>query len=170
MRLAEVAAATDKAERRITRRVGLGLALASALVAATVLAGLWTPRVAFAGGASMESDAATRTATLTLQVANQGLVPARIGPPIAVAIDGVEAAADGIVMIAPLSSGEVTIRLKATDCSRILARDAPGPGGGTDFREDPITFTAHTWHGDEPINLTAGPGSLDQIARQMCGA
>ncbi len=160
--LAAVVAEADAQERRLTRRAGVLLALVAAAVAAVVLSGVWTPRLAFAGAGFGWPVPPTRTASVELQVRNAGLMPVVVEGPARVSVPGLEATAATRGAIAPLASGTLDLELRAVDCGLVLAQ----PAGGDD---DALTVTARTWRGDVPVDLALVPSTVTSLAQALCG-
>lgn len=161
--LAPVAADVDATERRLTRRAGMGLALVAASVAAFMLSGVWTPRLAWSGAGGGAADVPTRTGHVQLDVRNWGIVPVRVEGPATVSVPGVTGTATTAGAVGPLARGVLRIDLHVDDCSRVPALD---PEAG-----ETVTVSARTWHGVE--RLTFGDTSTSllvaDVVNGICG-
>ncbi len=161
--LEAIAAETDAGERRITGRVALALVALSALVALAFL--IWTPRLAFSGAGSGESDAATRRGIVHLDVVNQGLVPVRVDGPASLGIPGITATASTGGELGPGARGQLRLDLVANDCAAV---PKPGAASGSNPVETPITVRASIWRGDVDLPVTVPLDIERSTASSLC--
>lgn len=143
--LAPVAAEVDAAERRVTRRVGVALALLAASVAVALLSGVWTPRLVWSGAAGGAADAATRTGQVQFEMRNWGVVPVRVEGPATLSMAGVTATATTDGLVGPLARGVLQVDLRVDDCARVPATH---PEAGST-----LTVGVPMWHGVVPLTF-----------------
>ena len=151
--LAPIAVEVDAAERRVTRRLGVALALLVASVAAVLLSGVWTPRLAWSGAGGGTADAATRTGQVQFEVRNWGVVPVRVEGPATLSMAGVTATATTDGPVGPLARGVLRVELRVDDCARVPRSD---PEAGSS-----VTVDVPMWHGIAP--LTFGDVASSQL-------
>ena len=153
--LAPVAAEVDAAERRVTRRVGVALAVGTVSVAAVMLSGVWTPRLAWSGAGGGAADPATRTGYVELDVRNWGVVPVSVDGPATVSIAGVTASATTSGSVPAFATGVLRVDVSVEDCARVPPSD---PDAGAT-----VTVGARTWHGVEALAF-GGPSTSSLVA------